>query len=148
MRIALVVLVLAAACGGSKPCPKPPERLNAEEIARIQNAVCACKDAACVEEFRPVLDKINIGFYQAAALYVAIDQCSTGGRAVIEELTALRDQACACTTPECSAEVVVAYDALLERHKHTKSSQGQATEIGLLATELAGCVERVGGGEE
>lgn len=141
--VVLVLLLAAAACGGgSKPCPKPPERVNAEEIALLQNRICDCPDAACIEGFRGELEALNIGFYQAAALYVAIDECSTGGRAVIEELQALRDKACACTTEACVEEVRIAYAVLLEQHRDTRSSTRQAEQIGLLATELAGCVER------
>lgn len=150
MRIALIVVVVvsAAACGGSAPCPKPPERVNAEEIALLQNRICDCTDAACVEGFRGELEALDIGFYQAAALYVAIDACSTGGRAVLEELRAMRDKACSCTTEACVAEVRTEYAVLLEQHRDTKSSTRQAEQIGLLATELAGCVERFDAGED
>jgi len=146
VRVALFLLLLLAACG-SPPCPKPAPRVNAEEITALQNRICDCKDAACVEGFRPELEALNIGFYQAASLYVAIDACSTGGRAVVDELHALRDQACACTDSTCTEQVRVAYADLLERHKGTKSSARQAEQIGLLATELAGCVERIDAGE-
>lgn len=146
LLLAVIILVSGAAACGSPPCPKPPERVNAEEIRAIQNRICDCKDAACVEGFRPELEGLTIGFYQAAALYVAIDECSTGGRAVIEELEVLRDKACSCKSPECTEEVRVAYAALLEDHRDTKSSARQAQQIGLLATELAGCVERADAG--
>jgi len=148
VRISIVVaLTVLAACGG-KPCPepKPPERVTAAEVAALQDRICDCKDAACVEGFRSELDGLTIGFYQAAALYVAIDECSTGGRAVVAELQALRDRACSCTTSECVGEVYVAYEELLVRHQNTKSSRRQSEQLALLATELAGCVERVAGG--
>jgi hypothetical protein len=146
VRTLLLLVVLVAACGGGKkPCPAPPARVTAQELTDLQNRICDCGDAACVEGFRPELEALNIGFYEAATLYVAIDACSTGGRAVVEELRVLRDQACGCTDVACAEKVRVEYNALLERHKSTRSSARQADQIGLLATELAGCVERVEG---
>ena len=128
-------------------------------VARLDDvaeAACACKDAACAGNLfggllpelwaaSSLADKEQL-YERIRPTWKRMEGCvapfedAMGAQAVVD-LTALRDQACACTDAACADRVQADFDAFLMKHRDTKGSEEQAVLIGDLAGQMSACLD-------
>lgn len=127
-----------------------------DEVAAV---MCACRDTGCSERAANALVPELILAHELAkknrALatkvtphFERLEACSLAdamSQQAIADLTALRDTACACATPECADAVDAEFEAFLEKHEDTKGDQESAETIGRIAGEMSSCLAKAKG---
>jgi hypothetical protein len=146
----IVVLLFAAACGGSAkpepaaPCNEAPPRTqkvaNEADLDALRERFCECgEDRACHAAMIAELQTTLAPVWLAADFESKLEGCYIADGAT-RELQVLRDRACACRDVACAEALQRDFDAFLEKHKDTKGSQKQAEEVGKLAGEMSECL--------
>ncbi len=157
--------VVLGACSKQAPKPMDPNqdpaaRAAIEKLEGFRAQVCACKDAVCAlntgeaqakwlagtygevvlsPEQRSARDAANQAFDACFASSSARQAATPADEAIIE-ITALRNQMCACKDKACADQVSEAFAAMGEKYKDTKATTEQIKAAGAIAEEYGKCM--------
>ncbi len=131
------------------------------ELARLKDAMCACKDESCTDEVDGRLRELAATHggtpsagtkWAAAPIFEELQKCRfkvTGEAAppdeAIVELKAITKEMCACPDKACAERVTEKMMKFGEKHKDTKATDEQMKAAAAVVEELTKCMSRAMG---